>query len=54
MHAGIFTQRINRSEREANCCSFTVEVKNEWRYASILGACLLSMDVDKFALKALQ
>jgi len=53
MLAGIFTQRINRSEREANCCPFIVKVKNEWRYASFLGVCLLNVDADKFALKAL-
>jgi hypothetical protein len=53
MRAGLFTPRVNRSEREANCYPFTVEVKNEWRYASILAACLLSVDADKFALQAL-
>jgi len=53
MLAGIFTQRVSRSEREANYCPFIVEVKNEWRYASFLGVCLLKLDADKFAPKAL-
>jgi hypothetical protein len=43
--------RVNRSERDTNCCPFTVELKNEWRHASILAACLHSVDTDKFALK---
>jgi hypothetical protein len=48
MGAWVLFSIINRSEREANSCLFTAEVRNEYSYTSTLSTCLHSLDREKF------